>query len=179
MGKTVKKALSDDKTKQIVIAAVLIVLGILFCVSVAALDVISIIIGAGFIAAGAVLAISELVRKKSLATGVAGVGALLIAFGLAIILANWLGALTQLLILVLIVFGAFYIVDSLLLILWRDKKNVVGFVIEFLIGAAAFTLGMCMYFGVAEFGKYANLIFGLILILYGAYMLIIAFARKK
>ena len=48
-----------------------------------------------------------------------------------------------------------------------------------LIGAAAFTLGMCMYFGVAEFGKYANLIFGLILILYGVYMLVITFARKK
>ena len=173
-----KKTLSDATTRQVVVAAVLIVLGILFCVSIAALDVINVIIGVGFIVAGAVLLVAELVKHKSISTSSGILGGILVAFGVAIIVLNWLGALATLLVIALMVIGALYIVDSVLLIAWRDRKNVKGFAVELAIGAVAFTLGMCLWF-VPEFGEFANLVFGIILILYGLYLLVDAFLRKK
>ena len=175
---TKKKTLSDNNVKQIVIACVLLVLGILFCVSVAALDVINTIIGIGFIAVGAALLIMELVKTKGIATSSGLIGGILIAFGIAIILLNWLGALATLLILAMMVVGAIFLVDSVLLIAVRDKKNTKGFLIEFAIGAVTFTLGMCLWF-IPEFRQFANLVFGIILILYAVYLIVDVVIKKK
>ena len=173
-----KKLLSDATTRQVIVAAALLVLGILFCVSVAALDIVNIIIGVGFIVAGGVLLVAELVKNKSISTSIGLFGGILVAFGVAIIVLNWLGALATLVVIALMVLGALYVVDSVLLIAWRDKKNWKGFAIEFAIGAVAFTVGMCLWF-VPEFGEFANLVFGIILILYGLYLLVDAFLKKK
>ena len=175
---TKNKGLSDAAVRQIITAAVIIVIGVLFCVAISALDVINTLIGIGFIVAGAVLAVTELIRKKCITTTDGITGALMIAFGIAIIILNWLGALASLLILILIVFGAFYIVDSILLITWRNKKNMQGFAVELTLGVVAFVLGMCLWF-IPEFRRFADLVFGIILILYGIYLLVDAIIHKK
>ena len=172
------KSLSETNVRQLVIASILIVLGVLFCVSLAALDIINIIIGAAFIVVGAVLLILEVIKNKSLVTGSGIFGGLLIAFGIAIIIGQLLGVLVSFLILVLIVLGAILIVDSVLLIAVRNKKNVTGFVIELMIGIVAFVLGMCLWF-IPEFQRFANLIFGIVLIFYGAYLIVDVIVRKK
>jgi len=171
--------LSNEQTRSIISAAVLLIIGILLCIEPAVGDVISIIIGVAFLAAAAILIIYSLVQEKSIITGVALLGGILLVIGLMFVVdqstfkivnycATWL----------LIVFGAIFIVDSIIRIAWRNRKDVVGFVIEFLIGAAAFTIGMCMRF-VDEFRGYEILILGLVIVIYALYLLVFTFLGKK
>lgn len=171
--------LSNEQTRSIICATVLLVIGILLCISPAvAIDTLSIIIGAGFLAAAAILIVGSLVQEKSIITPLALLGGILLALGLMFIVDYAINIIGYCAVWLLIVFGAILIVDSIIRIAWREKKNVVGFVIEFLIGAVAFTLGMCLRY-VADFAGYELLILGLIIVLFAVYVLVSAFVGKK
>ena len=78
--------LSKEQTKSIIYSAVLLVIGIMLCISPAvALDTLSIIIGVGFLAAAAVLIIGSLVQDHSIITGSALLGGILLVLGLMFI----------------------------------------------------------------------------------------------
>ena len=171
--------LSNEQTRSIIYSTVLLVIGILLCISPAvALDTLSIIIGVGFLAAAAILIIGSLVQEKSIITASALIGGVLLALGLMFIVDYAINLIGYCAVWLLIVLGAMLIVDSIIRIAWRDKKNVVAFVIEFLIGAVSFTLGMCLRF-VDDFAGYELLILGLIIVLYAVYVLVSAFVSKK
>lgn len=171
--------LTNEQTRSIIYAVVLLVIGILLCISPAvAIDTLSIIIGVGFLAAAAILIIGSLVQEHSIITGSALLGGILLALGLMFIVDYAITIIGYCAVWLMIVFGAILIVDSIIRIAWRDRKNVIGFVIEFVIGAVAFTLGMCTRY-VSDFAGYELLILGLILAVYAVYVLVSAFIGKK
>ena len=171
--------LTNEQTRSIIYAAVLLVIGLMLAISPAvALDTLSIIIGVGFLVAAAILIIGSLVQEKSIITGSALLGGILLALGLMFIVDYAIGIITACAIWIMIVFGAILIVDSVLRIALRNKKDIVGFVVEFVIGAVSFTLGMCLRF-VDGFAEYTLLILGLIIMVYAIYVLVFAFVGKK
>ncbi len=171
--------LSNEQTRSIIYSVVLLVLGILLCISPAvALETLSIIIGVGFLAAAAILIIGSLVQDHSLVTGSALLGGILLVLGLMFIVDYAINLIVFCSVWLMIVFGAILIVDSIIRIAWRNRKDVVGFLVEFLVGAVSFTLGMCSRF-VEDFVGYELLILGLIIVLYALYVLIFAFVGKK
>ena len=171
--------LSKEQTKSIIYSAVLLVIGIMLCISPAvALDTLSIIIGVGFLAAAAVLIIGSLVQDHSIITGSALLGGILLVLGLMFIVDYAINLIGYCAVWLMIVFGAILIVDSIIRIAWRNRKDVVGFIVEFLIGAVSFTLGMCSRF-VKDFVGYELLILGIIIVVYALYVLVSAFVGKK
>ena len=171
--------LSNEQTRSIIFATILLIIGILLCISPAvALDTLSIVLGVGFIVAAAVLILGSVIQEKSLITGSALLGGVLLALGLMFIIDYAIYILAGIAVWLLIVIGALIIVDSILRIAVRNKKDVAGFVIEFLIGAASFTLGMCLRF-VDGFAEYTLLILGIIIVLYAVYVLVFALVGKK
>ncbi len=171
--------LSNEQTRSIIYSVVLLVIGIMLCISPAvALDTLSIIIGVGFLAAAAILIIGSLVQDHSLVTGSALLGGILLVLGLMFIVDYAINLIGYCAVWLMIVFGAILIVDSIIRIAWRNRKDVVGFIIEFLVGAVSFTLGMCSRF-VEDFVGYELLILGIIIVVYALYVLIFAFIGKK
>ncbi|MBQ9276586.1 MAG: DUF308 domain-containing protein, partial [Clostridia bacterium] len=171
--------LSNEQTRSIIYSVVLLVIGIMLCISPAvAVDTLSIIIGVGFLAAAAILIIGSLVQDHSLVTGSALLGGILLVLGLMFIVDSAINLIGYCAVWLMIVFGAILIVDSIIRIAWRNRKDVVGFLVEFLVGAVSFTLGMCSRF-VEDFVGYELLILGIIIVLYALYVLIFAFVGKK
>ena len=77
-----KKKLSNENVAVLVYAAVLLVLGVLFCCTNVT-NVISTIIGVVFIIAGAAFILVSFIQKKSIITGAALLGGLLISTNLS------------------------------------------------------------------------------------------------
>ena len=172
-----KKKLSNDNIAVLVYAIVLFVLGVLFCCT-NFVDVISTIIGVVFIVAGAAFILVSLIQEKSIITGSALLGGLLIAIGIACIVDGFIGAILNIVIWAMIVLGAVLIVDSILRITVRKDKNMLAFGIELGLGVISFVLGMCLKF-VPEFGEYVSIVLGVLLILYAVYLILTVFVMKK
>ena len=171
-----KKKLSNENVTTLVYAAALLVLGILFCCHIAS-EVIGTIIGVVFIAAGAALLLVSLIQTKGLLSGSGLLGGILVVVGIMFILGTIFGFIIEFIILAMIVMGAILIVDAILRVTLRKEKNMIAFAIELCLGVASFVLGMCLWF-IPEFGAYAEIVFGVILILYAVYLTLTVFVIK-
>lgn len=159
-------------------AAVVLVVGILFCCSNAmGTEALSIIGGIVFIAVGAFAILSGIVveRRTFGATGIGG--AFMLAFGIFFIVANVMGQyLFTFLPLLLIVLGCVILVDALLAIL--SKENIMSVILELVIGLVALVLGICLWC-IDDFRTAAGIVLGIVLIVYAVILVIEALSSKK
>ena len=165
----------------IVEAVLILVVGVMFCCSKAmGNNALSWVIGASFMIGGVGLWLVGIVGKKALFNEEGFMGTLLFAFGLVFGLTTATGLLFYLSVWVLIVGGSVILLDCILRLAIRKDKNTVGLLIEFLIGAAALALGLCLYL-IPEFGEFSALVLGIVLIVYSVFMIIneLALSKKK
>ena len=164
---------SDKGYGNIIKAIICIVIGILFCCSLAmAIEVLSYIIGGVLIVIGLVAIISTAVSKQSLLSITGLLGAIFLGLGIAAIVLNAAGFILACIPFLLIALGAVAITDAFLLKFVRKEKNIVAFVIELVIGIVFFVFGILLL-TVDVFAGYAGLILGIALIVYGLFTLIV------
>ena len=169
--------IGNEKVRTLVVAIILLIIGILFCCSLSmGSKALSIVIGVSLIVLGAVLLATSYMATKGLIAGAAIGGAALIAIGIWFIVDNLAAKILAYIPFFLIVAGCIFIVDAILAIAVR-KEGVVAFVVEFLIGAAALTLGCCLRY-VDGFAEYTALIVGIVIILYSSYTIVKTFLKK-
>ena len=164
---------------KVVEACVLLIIGVLFCVSLAmGTQALSIILGASLIVAGPVLVILAAINEKSITTPIALGGLFAIAIGIFFIAANAVGYIFAVVPYVLIVFGAALLVDAFLGYYARKEKVIAIFVIKIIVAVALITVGILLL-TVADFAEYVSLIIGIALILVAIDNIVLEFIKAK
>lgn len=170
------KKLNEKQVKNIIIASISLVVGILFCFHQALATVLSYIIGCSIIIVGAIFVINAGINKKSILNAEGLIGAIIIALGAYFGGFNLISVVFNFVPFLLMSIGLLITGDSFFRI-FKDKK-VATFVIQLLIGLAIFALGLCLYL-IPEFKKATEIIIGCILIAYAIFLIIYTFVSKK
>ena len=172
--------MKKENILKVIEACMLLVLGVLFCVSLAwAGNVLSIILGSSCIAVGSVIVIVAAIKDKSVVSPIALGGLLALTLGIFFIVANIvMQFITSFVPYVLIVFGSALFIDAFLGYFVRKEKVLVPFIIKLVIGAALITVG-ALLLTIAEFADYISLIIGIALILIAITNLAIEFVKAE
>lgn len=179
MNVNVEKLVSK-KTMGLMVAIVLFIAGVLFCISPAIGEQSAgIVIGIGVALLGVIFAVKDFLAEKSLITKGVIVGSVVAALGVYFmadgsIVSKIIGIIPY----ILIVTGACVVADSILLKVVREKDNTKKFVIELLIGVVAVTLGI-LILTVSFFRKALAVIIGVLLIAASGYYLYGNFKKAK
>ena len=164
---------------KIIEACVLLVIGILFCVSLAmGTNVLSIILGSALIAAGSVIIILSIVTERSVATPIALGGLFALAIGIFFIVANAVAFIFAVIPYILIVFGSGIVIDAFLGYFAREERILGIFIVKLIVGAALITVG-ALLLAIPEFADYVALIVGIALILLAIDSIVLEFIKAK
>ncbi|MBQ9734362.1 MAG: DUF308 domain-containing protein [Clostridia bacterium] len=172
-----EKKFEKKDVKNVVVAAVLLVVGILFCFSSAMGNkALSWIIGSALILTGVLSVINSFSIKKSTLTSDGIIGAAIAAFGilfagntLSWIIFNYIPFL-------LICTGIVITIDAFIKKI-KDKETS-KFVFELILGVLTIALGFCLKY-VNGFSEFTSVILGIVLIVYAIYSIISIFLKNK
>lgn len=169
---------NKNKITFIVVAAFLIVVGILFCLSASiGTKAASIVLSIAIIMGGLVPIIRSLADKNSLATATALLGGAVIALGVFSIVYDIAAILLAILPFLLLVFGVFSLSESFLMLFGRGDRNRPLFIIEIIIGVIAVALGI-LVLSIEEVSMASGIIFGVMILFSGVYTLIAVLVVK-
>ena len=171
--------MKKESVLRIVEACVLLVLGVLFCVSTAvAVNFLSIVIGVGLIAGGTALIVISLVKDKSLFNNFGLGGALILTLGIFFIARDALGFLFSITPFLLIVLGSLFVIEAFLSYFANNNKNKGLFVVRLIVGIAFATVGILLL-TIPEFANWVGLIIGIAFILIALAAIISEFNKAK
>lgn len=175
--------MKDKKTfdfMPVVIGAVILVVGVLFCFQTSmGIEAISYIVGISMILLGLIYALIVALAIKSTLSAAVFSASALIAFGITFIRLNLAGVLISLLPIFMIVIGSVIFIDAFLLFFVRKgEKKVFGFVIELIVGAIAIALGICIL-TIDEVARFASIVLGVALAAFGLYIILSFFVRRS
>ena len=174
------KSLISNKTMNLILAIVLFIAGILFCVSPAIGEQwVSLVIGIGILLVGGIIAVTDFLKNRILVSRAVIIGSVLVAIGIYLmvdrsIISRVIGVIPY----VLIVTGACILADSFLVKFVREKNNVNKFVIELCIGAVSIILGG-LILGIHAFRQMVAVVIGIALAGYSGYYLYNTFKKEK
>lgn len=167
-----KKKFTSDELGKLIVAAVILVIGVLFCFSLSTgSQVLSIIIGSALMIAGLLYLLNSYMHTKVLLSSEGVIGTALFTFGLAYAVDSWMNIIIGFIPWVLIVFGVAVIADSCLKMFVSKTVDVIRFVVEAIIGVAMLVLGICLK-TVPGFADFTALMLGIVLIAYSLFMII-------
>ena len=171
--------MKKESLYKVIECCALIVIGVLFCVSLAwAENVLSIILGSALIAGGVVILTLSDIKDKSVVSPISLWGLLALALGIYFIVVNAVGIIFAFVPYILIVFGSALFIDAFIGYFARKEKVVAALVIKLVIGAALITVGILLL-TVGDFAKYVALIVGIALILVGITNIVLEFAKAN
>lgn len=173
------KKLNTEELKTLVIAVLLMVIGILFCCSLAmGINGLSVIIGIILMVLGILFIVNSIIGKKGIFTMQGVMGVVITALGIMFI-ANKLASLIFVYIpWFLLVLGAVTILDAFLGKYSRNESDNINFIIKLVVGIVALVLGLCLKL-IDGFAEYASIILGILMIIYSIYIIFIVFTKGK
>ncbi len=179
MSVSVEKLVSK-KTTSLMVAIVLLIAGILFCISPAIGEhSAGIVIGIGVLLVGVILAVKDFLVSKCLLTRGVIIGSIVAALGLYFIVdGSIVSKIIGIIPYILIVTGGCVIADAILLKTVREKNNDKKFAIELSVGIVSVVLGI-LILTVPFFRKALAVIIGILLIAASVYYLIGMFKKEK
>lgn len=157
--------MKKENVIKVIEACVLLVIGVLFCVSLAmGTEVLSIILGSSLIVAGVIIVILSAVNDRSIMTPMSLGGLLALSLGIFFIAANAVGFILAVVPYALLVFGTGLIVEAFLAFFARNEKVVPIFVIKLVVGVILVVVGILLL-TIPEVRDYVALIVGIALII--------------
>ena len=163
------KKLTSASIVQIVKAAFVLVLGILFCISQVA-GVLSVIIGISLIVVGALYIVNAYLKDKRLLTSDGVMGILFVAFGIVFWENTMMAQVLALSPWILISAGVVVIADSVLRAFVAYSIDMKNFVIELVIGIIVLALGICLK-AIPAFAEFTSIMVGIVLVVYALMMI--------
>lgn len=159
-----KKKFNSNDLRQLVIAAFILVLGVLFCVNKVN-HVLSVIIGIGLTLVGLLYVLDSYLKVRRVLTSQGIVGAALTAFGLMFAVDNLMNLVTGFIPWLLMAGGVVILLDGVLRKFIAKDLDVKMFVVEAVVGGAALALGICLKW-VPSFANFTSLMLGIVLVVY-------------
>lgn len=173
------KGLYSEEIKNLVIAVLLMIVGILFCCSLSiGIDGLSVIIGLILMIVGILMIINVLVNNGKIFSISGMLGSLILSLGILFLASKLAGIIFAYIPWFLIVLGGVAIADSLIGKFIRKNIKTFEFVVKLVVGVLAIALGLCLKF-IDGFMEYASILLGIFMIMYSAYMLYVYFSSKK
>ena len=173
------KSLNVDELKTIVCASLLIVIGLLFCCSLAmGISGLSVIIGLIIIILGALFMLNSVFTNNSLISAGGLGGIFIVTFGIMFISNNLAVIIFAYIPWLLVVLGTALILDALLAKFWRKENNSFDFILKIVVGGVSLILGLCLML-IEGFMEYSSIVLGILLIVYGIYIIFNQFIHKK
>lgn len=171
--------LNSEQMKPLIISIVLMIVGILFCCSLAmGINGLSVITGILLLICGIVMIISSIAREKFIFKKSGMIGVLLSSLGILFIVNKLAGVIFALIPWFLIVLGCVLIVDAFLGKYSRKENNLVEFIIKIVLGSIAIILGLCLKL-IDGFLEYAVLILGILMLVYSIYLVFNIIFKKQ
>ena len=133
----------NGRIEQAILAAILLLIGILLCFNISAVTL-SVIIGALLIAYGALTLLFLVIKKRSIATKAGYLACILTAVGIMMIAEKILSVFVYMLPYVLIVVGAVLFADAFLGRYQRHDGNTAVFAVKLSVGAALVAFAVCL-----------------------------------
>lgn len=164
---------------QLIKAAFVLVLGILFCFSQVA-NALSVIIGIALILFGVLYIVGIYMENKRLVAPGYGVAVLLIAFGIMFWEDKMMHQVFAYIPWILIVAGAVTALDAVLRMYVAYSLDMKNFVIRLTIGIIMLALGICLK-TIPAFADFTSILIGIVLVVYALLLIADAFlnAEKK
>lgn len=173
------KSLGIDELKTIIIASLLIVIGVLFCCSLAmGISGLSVIIGLILIILGTLFLLNSAFNGSGLLGHLGLAGIALVAFGIMFITNSLAGIIFSYIPWFLIVLGVVVITDALLGKFLRGENNLLDFIIKLVIGGVSLGLGICLML-IEGFMEYSSIILGVLMVVYGIYIIFAKFTKTR
>ncbi len=161
--------LTSASVMQIIRAAFVLVLGILFCISQVG-NALSVIIGIALILVGALYIVNAYLKDHRLLTSDGVMGILFIAFGIMFWEDRMMNQVFAFIPWILITAGVVVIVDSILRMYVAYTIDMKNFVIELVIGIIVLTLGICLK-TIPAFAEFTSIMVGIVLVIYALMMI--------
>lgn len=174
------KSIISNKTMNLILAIVLFIAGVLFCVSPALGEQwVSLVIGIGILLVGVMTAVTDFLQNKTLISRNVIIGSVIVAVGVYFmadrtIVSKIIGVIPY----IFIITGACILADSFLVKFVREKNNDKKFAIELSVGAVAIILGG-LILGISAFRSMLAVVIGIALAAYSGYYLYNAFKKEK
>ena len=171
--------IGKNEIKLFILAAAILVFGILFCCATkTAVDALSVIIGIIFIITGLLLIVESILTKKSSFTSDSASGAFALAFGILFMVKKLGWLILDFIPYLLIVLGVIIIIDAILIMAVKQRRNLFAFVFELVSGIVALVLGILLLTN-DDFREFASLVFGITLIVYAIFIVLVALFAKN
>jgi len=171
---TTNRPANTALAEQIITNLVLLAVGVLFCLGTK----VDLIVGIALCLYGAITIILLASKNRSLFSGGGIFGGVMIALGISFIVGSFLQSFVQITPYVLCAVGGVFLLDAFLAKFQRKDVKTAVFVIELVIGAACLALGLCLLF-VDGIKGYERIIFGVSLIVFAAYRLVVMILKKR
>ena len=167
-----------NRTMLIIIAAFLIVVGILFCLSVSiGTDAANIVLSIALVLGGLVPVLRSLVNDNRIITAKALLGGAVIALGVFSFVYNIALILLLLLPFLMLVVGVFSVTEAFVMLFVRGERNKPLFITEIVIAVVMITLGI-LILSIEAVGNASGIIFGIMVLFAGVYTMIMTLAVK-
>lgn len=173
------KKLSIEELKTVVLAVLLMIMGVLFCCSLAmGIDGLSVVIGLVLMVVGVIFLLNSVLNNKTMITmsGLIGVGVL--SLGIMFIASKLAGLIFAYIPWVLIVLGLVLMADGLINKFVNKSEVMLTFVLKMILAVIAITLGLCLRL-IDGFAEYASIVLGVLMIAYSLYMIVTLFIGGK
>jgi uncharacterized membrane protein HdeD (DUF308 family) len=173
------KSLNVDELKTVITASILIIIGLLFCCSLSmGISGLSVIIGLIVIILGALFMLNSIFSNNGLISAGGLGGIFIISFGITFISSNLAVIIFAYIPWLLVVFGTTLTLDGLLAKFWRKENNSFDFILKLVVGIVSVVLGLCLMI-IEGFMEYSSIVLGILLIVYGIYIIFTQFINKK
>lgn len=173
------KKLNIDELKTMVIAVLLMIMGILFCCSLAiGISGLSVVLGLILMIVGILYIVNSVLNNQGIFTMSGIVGVLILSIGVLFIVDKLAGIIFAFVPWFLIIFGTVVILDAFLGKYLRHEDGNLYFIVKLVVGGVAFVLGLCLEL-ITGFAEYASIILGILMIAYAIYMIFKIFTKTS
>lgn len=168
----------NENLKTLIPSVLLIVLGVLFCCSLAiGISGLSILIGIILIFAGVMLLINSLINTKTIINLQGILGACVVSMGIIFISRHLAGIIFAFIPCFLITLAICLVLDILNDTLIKKEFVIAKFLTKLIIAIVSLTLGLCLLL-INGFMEYSSIVLGIVMIVFGIYLIISALIKK-
>jgi uncharacterized membrane protein HdeD (DUF308 family) len=167
----------ENKTQTLMKAVICLLIGILLCLSIIGINgFLNWMMGISLIVGGLTMITLSLIAAKTIMTDMGLVGGAILSVGVYCLPVVAGFDFLRIIAMIMMVVGALLMVDGL--VGFGYKRALVGNVVVFVLGAATFTVGICLWL-LPKFTNYAGVMLGIFFIINAVILFVEAVTEKE
>jgi uncharacterized membrane protein HdeD (DUF308 family) len=173
-----KKKINPRKWKSLLFAVIFLAIGIALCFTAKiGTEKLSVFCGVVLLFVGALYIVRSLILEKAVLTAEGVKGAIIVVFGVAFILKDFVTIAADLIPYFLFAIGGEALAEAFLKRFVMKQEGLVRFILQLVVGVALVALSICIKF--TAFGEYTLTVTGVLFIVMAAFIALSSFVKLK